>query len=213
MEFERLLDIVRDEPAFESGLLLAGGARPADVQRQLSRWTAAGRLYQLRRGLYSLAPPYQRTRPHPFLIANRMVRGSYVSLQSALAHYGLIPEYAPLTTSVTTLRPQLHHTPLGAFDYRHVNPALFFGYRRMDLGQAQHAFVALPEKALLDLIYLTPGGDAPACLRELRLQNLDRLDVALLRDFADRAGKPKLRRAVETVAELASAEAEEYADL
>ncbi|MCI0613124.1 hypothetical protein L0244_09055, partial [bacterium] len=86
MEFTNLVKIAGDEPAFETGLLLAGEVDPTDVRRQLSRWTKAGRLHQLRRGLYALAPPFQKVKPHPFVIANRMVRGSYVSCQSALAH-------------------------------------------------------------------------------------------------------------------------------
>ena len=49
-----------DEPLFETGLLLAGDVDPAAVYRQLSRWVKAGRLYQLRRGLYTVAPPFQR---------------------------------------------------------------------------------------------------------------------------------------------------------
>ncbi len=91
MRFEELIEIVGDEPIFETSLLLAGDVDPADVQRQLSRWTNAGRIYQLRRGLYALAPPFQKVKPHPFLVANRTVKPSHVSLQSALAHYGLIP--------------------------------------------------------------------------------------------------------------------------
>ena len=79
-----------DEPVFETGLLLAGDVDPVDVRRQLSRWTAAGYLYQVRRGLYALAPPYRKVEPHPFLAANRIVRPSYVSLQSALAFHGFI---------------------------------------------------------------------------------------------------------------------------
>jgi hypothetical protein len=67
MEFEQLLEIVGNEPVFETSLLLAGDVDPADVRRQLSRWTKAGRLYQLRRGLYALAPPFQKVKPHPFL--------------------------------------------------------------------------------------------------------------------------------------------------
>jgi len=86
MEFSQLLEIVGDEPVFESGLLLAGEVDPSDVRRQLSRWMQTGRITQLRRELYALAPPYQKVKPHPFLVANRLVRGSYVSLQSALAH-------------------------------------------------------------------------------------------------------------------------------
>ena len=71
MEFKRLIEIIGDEPAFETGLLLAGKIDPSDVCRQLSRWTKAGQLYQLRRGLYALAPPFQKVKPHPFVIANK----------------------------------------------------------------------------------------------------------------------------------------------
>jgi len=119
MKFEALLQIVEDEPVFETGFLLAGDVDPADVRRQLSRWVKGGRLLQLRRGLYALAPPYRKVKPHPFLVANRLVPGSYVSLQSALAYHGLIPEHVPVTTSVTTGRPQRQESPLGSFVYHH----------------------------------------------------------------------------------------------
>jgi len=216
MKFEDLLGIVEKEPVFEPGLLLAGDVEPAALQRQLTRWVSAGRLYQLRRGLYALAPPFQKRRPDPFLIANRLVRGSYVSLHSALAHYGLIPEYVPLTTSVTTGRPGLWDTPLGRYDYRHVRKDLLTGYRRTALANvadAQEAFLATPEKALLDLIYLTPDADSPEYLQELRLQHLDRLDLAELHRQAEAMGKPKLLRAAERIERLAMLEAEEYEPL
>jgi predicted transcriptional regulator of viral defense system len=213
MEFERLLDIVGDEPVFETSLLLAGDADPANTRRQLSRWTKAGRLYQLRRGIYALAPPFQKVKPHPFLVANRMVRASYVSLQVALAYYGLIPEYVPVVTSVTTARPGRWETPLGVYEFRHVKTDLLAGYRLTDLDGGQKAFVATPEKALLDLIYLQPGGDSPDYLRELRLQNLDRLNPEELRRQADCTGSLKLRRAAEFVMELSRTETQEYETL
>jgi predicted transcriptional regulator of viral defense system len=195
---------------FDTGLLLAGDVDPADVRRQLSRWTKTGRLYQLRRGLYALATPFQKIKPHPFLVANRMVRGSYVSRQSALAHYGLIPEHVPVVTSVTTARPAYWDTSLGSYDFRHVKADLFRGYRLVEVSPGQRAFVATAEKALLDLIHLQPGGDSPDYLRELRLQNLDRLELDELRRQADRAGSPKLRRASNLVAQLARSEMLEY---
>lgn len=210
MEFERLLEIVGDEPVFDTGLLLAGDVVPAAARRQLSRWTKVGRLYQLRRGLYALAPPFQKIKPHPFLIANRMVRASYVSCQSALAYYDLIPEHAPVTTSVTTARPVSWDTPVGAYEFRHIKTDLFHGYRLIELNRGQRAFVASPEKALLDLVYLQPGGDAPDYLRELRLQNLNRLDLDALQRQADLAHSPKLRRAAALVAQLVHSEALKY---
>ncbi|MCB0154517.1 MAG: hypothetical protein KDF65_06930 [Anaerolineae bacterium] len=210
MDFVELVEIVGDEPVFETGLLLAGPIKSADVQRQLSRWTKAGRLYQLRRGLYALAPPYQKTKPHPFLVANRMVQGAYVSLQSALAFYGLIPEHVPVVTSVTTARPHRWETPLGNFEFRHIKADLFWGYRLVDVGDTQQAFIARPEKAILDLVHLEPNADSSEYLRELRLQNLEKLDLARLQDQAGATGSPKLRRAAATIANLARIEAADY---
>ncbi len=213
MKYQRMQEIVGNEPLFETGLLLAGDVDPASVRRQLSRLTASGRLIQLRRSLYVLAPPYQKVKPHPFLIANHIVRHSYVSLQSALDHYGLIPEHVPVVTSITTSRPGHWETSLGNFDYRHVKTDLFFGYRMEDVSGGQVALVATPEKALFDLLYLQPGSDQPAYLQELRLQNLESLDLSALLGLAENSGSPKLRKAMKTVEEMARASAEEYETL
>jgi hypothetical protein len=79
-------------------------------------------------------------------------------------------------------------------------------------GNASAVFAPLLAGALirLDLIYLQPDGDAPNYLRELRLQNLDRLDLGELQRQADLAKSSKLQRAVVVVAELARAEGLEY---
>lgn len=202
MEFQELLEVVGTAPVFDTGLLLAGNVNPKDVRRQLSRWVSAEKLIQLRRGLYALAPPYRKTTPHPFLIANRMVRGSYVSLQAALAYYEMIPEYVPTVTSVTTGRTGTLNTPFGTYAYRHIQGSLLYGHEFLEVAEGQHAYIASREKALLDLIYLEPGGDDPAALRGLRLQNLDHLNLGALGDLATRSGRPKLRRAVTFVRRL-----------
>ena len=59
---------------------------------------------------------------------------------------------------------------------------------------AEHALVATPEKALTDLIHLTPGGDSEAWLRELRLTGLEKFGPDLLEKTAGQ--KPKIRRAM-----------------
>jgi predicted transcriptional regulator of viral defense system len=206
MEFNELVEIIGSELVFETGLLLSGDANTKEIRRQLSRWKRAGKIYQLRRGLYCLAPPFQKVTPHPFLVANRMVPASYVSLQSALAYFGMIPEYVPITTSVTTGRPAHWETPLGNFDFRHVQVDFFYGYHMTDLSEKQQAFIARPEKALLDLIYLQAGSDSLEYLVELRLGNLNRLDWEALERLARRIEKPKLTRAVELICQLAGEE-------
>jgi predicted transcriptional regulator of viral defense system len=210
MKFKDALTLVGEEPLFETGLLLAGSVDQADVRRQLSRWVQEDRAYQLRRGLYTLAPPYQKVVPHPFLVANRMVRGSYVSCQSALAHYGLIPEYVPITMSVTTQRPGSWTTPLGHYEFRHIKPSLFIGYQRLHVIQDQWVYIATPEKALLDLAYLQPGSDELAYLHELRLQNLDQLDLCKMRTMATEIHSPKLQRVTDHIIQMAQDEEASY---
>lgn len=213
MRYEKLQEIVGNEPLFETGLLLAGDVDQSSVRRQLSRLTASGRLLQLRRGLYALAPPYQKVKPHPFLIANHIMRPSYVSLQSALAHHGLIPEHVPVVTSVTTSRPGRWNTDLGDFSYRHIKTGMFFGYGLEQVGGGQTAMIASPEKALLDLLYLQPGSDRMAYLRELRLDNMESLDLKTLSVYADRSGSPKLSRAARMIEKMARSSAGEYETL
>jgi predicted transcriptional regulator of viral defense system len=210
MEFASLLHIVENEPVFETGLLLSGNVDPFNVRKQLSRWTASGKLYQLRRGLYCLAPPYQKAVPHPFLIANRLLGGSYVSLQSALSYYGMIPELVPTTTSVTTAHSIIYSTPYGQCDYRHIQVRWFHTYHLINLGNDQWAFIATPEKALLDLVYLQPGGDEEDYLRSLRLQALDQLKLDLLQQLAFTVNKPKLMRAEKIICHLVEEENSGY---
>jgi len=66
---------------------------------------------------------------------------------------------------------------------------------------------------LLDLIHLHPGGDSPQYLRELRLQNLERLDLDELQRLAELASRPKLMRAAIFVVQLTRAEVREYETL
>jgi hypothetical protein len=73
--------------------------------------------------------------------------------------------------------------------------------------------VATPEKALLDLIYLQPGGERAEYLEELRLQNLERLDTAELQHQADKFHSLKLRRAASHLLGQAQTEAQEYETL
>lgn len=203
MKFSKLVQLVADEPVFETGLLLAGGVDAINLRRQLSRWTRSGRLLQLRRGLYALAPPWQKRRPHPFLVANRLAPGSYVSGHSALAHWQAIPEFVAEVTSCAGGRPRQYHTPLGRFGFRHLKPDRRFGYRRVALGDNQHAFLAEPEKALLDLVYFVPDADNPAYLEELRL-DFDALNLDRLMAFAEESRSPKLIRIANQLRKLAA---------
>ncbi len=197
MKFADLLQHIADLPTFRTAMLLNGEESAADIRRQLDRWVHAGKIIMLRRSVYTVAPLYARNVLHPFVAANALCKASYVSLQSALAYYGMIPEYTPVTTSVTTRRPELLDTPIGHFLFRHVQPTLLFGFHELEVSPGQRALLATPEKALLDLLYLTPDSDAHGYLRELRLHFSEVFDKQELKAMALRTGYKKVVRAVQ----------------
>jgi hypothetical protein len=197
MKHADLTKILPLHGVFRTGQIISGQAKPANVTRQMDRWRKTGRLLQLRRGVYALPEPYVKESPHPFLVANILKRASYVSLQSALAHYGMIPEFVPTTTSVTTGRPETLNTPLGRFQYRHVSMRLFNGFHETELATDQPVLIATPEKALIDLLYLTPGSDDASFLRELRVSPHESFSgPEVLTAGAEASSSQKVRRAV-----------------
>ena len=118
---------------------------------------------------------------------------SYVSLETALAWHGLIPERVDEITSVTCKRARLFRTPLGRFSYRPVNEVAFgygVGLQSADGGSF---FLAEPEKALCDRVacvgQLRAQRDIPAMLEDDLRVDLDavvRMRVPLVREIAQR---------------------------
>lgn len=131
-----------------------------------------------------------------------------MSCQSALEWYGLIPEAVLSVTSVTSGRPGKVNNSLGTFFYRHIKSSLLWGFRNEHISDNEMAKISLPEKALLDLVYLEPNGDSTAYLEQLRLQNTDLLDAERLISFAERWSKPKMGRAANRILLLIEEEEE-----
>jgi hypothetical protein len=78
---------------------------------------------------------------------------------------------------------------------------LLFGYERVQVAPSQGAtsqaaFIAVPEKALLDLLYLEPNSAKPEYIHELRSQNLGALKLENLNHFAEVTDSPKLQTAI-----------------
>lgn len=202
MKFTEIVKHFRDRPFFESREVLLLFEEPAQqVQARLSRWRHQGKLIQLRRGRYLLSEEHRRFEVADFYIANYLYRPSYVSLQSALEHYGMIPEAVGMVLSLTTLHGGEWQTPAGVFRYRSIGTARFWGYQQHSAvrpgGEARQRrfLIASPEKAVLDLFYLEPGEWTGERLEGLRLQNLGAIDRQRLVDFAEKFRSPKVQRA------------------
>jgi predicted transcriptional regulator of viral defense system len=206
MNVESLVAAFADQPVVESSsiITLSGDAKAARVQ--ISRWVSSGVLIQLRRGYYLLARQYRRKEPDVHYIANVLSSPSYVSLEYALAYYGLIPEAVAVITSVTTRRPETIQTPIGRFEYRHIAQQHFWGYETRDAAGVAPVQMALPEKALLDLVYLSPGGIGEGFFESLRLQHFESLDADRLTAFAKRFGGRKMPAAARALLKYTASE-------
>ena len=149
----------------------------------LTRWVRKDLLVKLRNGFYAF-PEYIEETSAPFYIANKIYRPSYISLHSALAFYGLIPEAVVQIISVTSLKTVEFNNKFGTFSYKSLKPDLMFGYDLKPFIKSITILMAQPEKALLDLLYLYPFYNTEGELKALRfdedtmqeLINLERLN-------------------------------------
>ena len=117
-----------------------------------------GYIVQLRRGLYITTSKVKSTMPEPFLISNHLLGPSYVSIDSALFYWGLIPEKVYEVTAVTNKLSRKFKTKVGIYSYFHVPfPYYSFGLKQLVLTESQTVMIASPEKALSDKIITTPG--------------------------------------------------------
>ena len=121
----------------------------------VKRALQAGALVRIKRGRYVLAGQY-RTRPvHPFRVAQALVVGSYVSMETALAFHSWIPEAVYSVVSVTPGRKssEIDHPDFGRFSFHplaHHKLALLNGVERQTIDD-QTVLVAKPLRALLDI--------------------------------------------------------------
>ncbi len=198
MEWNTFLKQFASRPLFHSSMLEIFPDPAAHRQVQLSRWTKAGKLSQVRRGWYIIEKPWQANEVPLPVIANSVVHPSYLSIEWALQYYEMIPEYVPNPTSITTGRG-IRFTAQGSlFMYYHVQPSFFKGYSQVEVGGFK-LNIAYPEKALLDKIYLFLQRNVFSLqwLEELRLQSLDDFDLQRFEALSGGVNKKKFRQAVD----------------
>ena len=120
--------------------------------RRLVEWQQKNYIQKIRRGYYCFLES-KKDEQFLFFAANKMYSPSYISMESALAHYHFIPEGVFMTTSISTRNTANHDTAIGEFSYNHVKSQLFFGYRLIHSAGVTIK-IAEPEKVILDYLYL-----------------------------------------------------------
>jgi len=172
---------------------------PGLRQETLSRWNRNGKITMVAPGYYVL-PEETRDETDLFAIAGRMYTPSFVSLESALSLYRLIPETVLSVTSVCTRKTRRINSPLCTFIYRSIKPKYFFGYDAMT-GRNHRYLIASPERAVVDLIYLRRDISSAEDMLELRFDKeaFNELDTMEVIDIAGRFNKPWLTGKVEVL--------------
>lgn len=155
--------------------------------RRLRAMDEAGLVRRLRRGLWALDPDVAPFAVAPYLTAPLP---AYVSFFSALSHHEMI-EQIPRQISVASLhRAQRITTTLGPYEIHHLAPKLFGGYH----GSEEIGYLATPEKALFDTVYVRAAAGSKAFFPELSLP----ADFARaeLREWTTRIESARLRTLV-----------------
>jgi predicted transcriptional regulator of viral defense system len=119
------------------------------ANKLLSRISETKQIIHIRRGTWvfpdtePLLLPCLLTSPFP----------AYISLQTALYYHGMISQIPNIIYAVSLARTYLYKTPIASVSVHHIQPSFFFGYDEINNNELLK--IAVPEKALLDIFYLS----------------------------------------------------------
>lgn len=132
----------------------------------VNRAAKAGELHLLRRGLYLLPKPYRDYDCHSYALAQLLMPGSYVSLETALSYHGWIPEAVYVTASIVPSSKSIDfdNEVMGRYSFHplSIKKGYFLELVVRISSDQQAMLVATPLRALMDLV----------CLRKLAWQGL-----------------------------------------
>ncbi len=158
------------------------------ARNQLERWRKKGLLLRLKKGVFILAKDERKYNPSRLYLANQLYGPSYVSLEYAMNYYGLIPERVSDITSIATRKTMRIKNEIGLFLYQHVKTNAFRGFELLKDENGFPFFIAEPEKAVIDFIYLNLDKfgkeDVSVFEKSYRFQNFEKLNAKKIIRFA-----------------------------
>jgi predicted transcriptional regulator of viral defense system len=162
-------------------------------RRRLTEWQEKGYIRKVVRGYYVFSDA-DLSEPALYEIANRIYAPSYVSFETALAYYGLIPESVYGVVSASTRKTARFSTDTGSFSYRTILRRAFFGYTVEEYNRGRFT-IAEVEKAVVDYLYLHPGVAPDGDFTALRLNREifhSKVDKKMLEEYAGRINQKAL---------------------
>jgi len=164
-------------------------------KRRLFEWKNKGYITKIRNEWYCL-PEFFEESYSSWIIANLVHAPSYISLESALNYYGLIPEGVFMTTSVTTKRPLRIAMAGHSYSYSYLKLALYSGYRLIGADRYQRKIrIADFEKAIVDFFYFHANYKTIKAISELRFNEpvlRENLDIDRLSQYLEHFNNKEL---------------------
>lgn len=201
MKFKIFKEKIRDYPVIYSQTLDITINEGQILKNQITRWQKLGLLLKLRRGLYILNTDERKINPSRYFLAGQIYSPSYISCETALFYYELIPEKVVDLVSVTTKKTMKFKNSFGDFVFRHLSPLKFRGFVEIKDEEGLSFFMALPEKAVVDFLYfnlsLFKTNDTEIFEHSYRFQNLEILDINELKSNASYFNSKKLENVVD----------------
>lgn len=154
MNIARLRDITKLYFGYEE-LARTLGISPASARVTASRYVKMGLLVRIRRNLYVLGDSWRAaTKEEKFMAANLGETPSYISLMTALDYHDVTTQVQrDFFESIAIQRTKTISVTGTVFRYSKISPDLYFGFEKVG-----GFFIATPEKALLDAVYLASYG-------------------------------------------------------
>lgn len=175
-------------PEVDYQALLAQLPGQSHPRRKLAELQRKGHLIRLKKGFYVFTKEFIGREYSTQIVANLMYGPSYLSLESALQHYRLIPERVEVFSSVTTQKNKIFETAIGRFTYSHLHPSLYpLGITISKESDGRNFLIAKPEKALLDIFTLKFRNSSRPSVSDLEaaLENDLRVELTELKPQLD----------------------------
>jgi predicted transcriptional regulator of viral defense system len=183
-------------PIINSSLLRSISDNNQVMKNQVSRWSKQGLLIKLRRGLYVLNESDRSIEPSRLFLANELYPPAYISLEYALAYYDLIPEKVVDITAITPRKTMVFKNSFGIFRYHHLKTSVFRGFVTLRDAHGRSFFMATPEKAIIDFMYLNlprfQRKDTHIFGESYRFQNTRQLRRPMIKKYAAAFNNNKL---------------------
>lgn len=118
------------------------------LTKSLHYYVKEGKIHNPRRGIYTKATFDEKE------MACSLFRPAYVSLEYVLQRSGIVFQYDDTVTCVSYLN-RIVEIDDKAYQFRIINPELWIGMDGIE--QQDNILIATPERAFLDMIYLSAG--------------------------------------------------------